>query len=197
MASKKLDKMPAAPAVADSTPTVSSARGFLNFPEATRQPWSYFLRSYKGVVDGVDREIRDGAAINLAEYEILLQIKRSGGRMRFIDLANRTLLSQSRISRQIDSLQAKGLLYREITDADRRATFAVLTKAGQKVFDTADQVFVRALHAHFLDRIPEDQLGKLTNILAGLLDGGDLTPPGAPSTEPAKSPGRSRVNAKT
>ena len=76
--------------------------------------WVLFLKAYKSVVDRVDRELRRGSPISLAEFEILHMVTVAHGRIRFIDLAKVTLLSQSRISRQIDSLQQKGFLFREV-----------------------------------------------------------------------------------
>jgi DNA-binding MarR family transcriptional regulator len=143
--------------------------GYDEFPPEERLAWSYFLKSYRAVVEAVDKELREVATITLAEYELLLHVTRAGGRIRFIELARVSLLSQSRVSRQIDALQAKGYLNREITTSDRRATFAVLTSAGAKAFDQAAEPFARAFHANFLDLIPKGKLGVFTEILRKLL----------------------------
>jgi DNA-binding MarR family transcriptional regulator len=158
---------------APSTPAAVE-HDFSDMTEDHRRAWSYFLKAYKVVVDTVDKEVRADAPVSLAEYELLLCVKRAGDRIRFIDLANLTLLSQSRISRQIDTLQAKGFLYREITDTDRRATFAVLTQAGKDAVDQGGVVLVRALHTHFLDRVAPGQLEVLTSILEKLLPDPDF-----------------------
>lgn len=158
---------------ATNAPLAAAEHSYLDLSEERRRAWSYFLKAYKVVVDAVDTGVRSGAPISLAEYELLLHVKRAGDRIRFIDLANLTLLSQSRISRQIDSLQERGLLNREITDSDRRATYAVMTPAGQIALDQAGEAFVGAFHRHFLDLIPEDQLSVLTRILEPLLPDAD------------------------
>jgi DNA-binding MarR family transcriptional regulator len=118
----------------------------------------YFLKAYKAVVERVDKDLRATSRLTLAEFELLHLVVRAHGRIRFIDLAKVTLLSQSRISRQIDVLQGKGFLHREITASDRRATYAVLTPAGRKAYDDALQPFLRAYHDEFADLIPENDV---------------------------------------
>jgi DNA-binding MarR family transcriptional regulator len=98
------------------------------FNEEERHAWSYFLKAYKVATEGVDKSLRENSPLSLAEFEILHKVGLTGGRIRFIDLARITLLSQSRISRQIDALQAKGFLRREITASDNRATLRSLQR---------------------------------------------------------------------
>ena len=93
----------------------------------------------------------------------------AGGRIRFIDLARISNLSQSCISRQVDSLQARGFLNREVTDSDRRATFAVLTAAGKAAFDQAEQPFLAAYYTEFRDLIPEADVESFRRVLGLLL----------------------------
>ena len=131
--------------------------------------WGYFLKAYKVVVEAVDTAVRAGSDLSLPEYEVLFTVALAGGRLRFIDLARHTLLSQSRISRQIDALQKKGLLRREITAADRRATFAVMTPKGRRAWTRARVSFRAAMRKHFVDRIPSAELSAFTEVLENLL----------------------------
>lgn len=148
----------------------SAPGGFSEFTEEQKIAWTYFLKAYKVVVEDVDKDLREGSDITLAEYEILLGVSEAGGRLRFIDLSRNTLLSQSRISRQIDALQAKGLLKREITATDRRATFAVMTPKGWRAWQAAQSPFGSACRKHFLDLIPAAQLKSFTHVLELLLE---------------------------
>jgi len=147
--------------------------GYREFNEEQRHAWSYFLKAYKVATEAVDKSLRENSAITLAEYEILHKVTLAGGRNRFMDLARITLLSQSRISRQIDVLQAKGFLGREITASDRRATFAYITPEGQSAWDEAQDPFARAFHRHFLDIIPKSRVGSFASILKLLMQDED------------------------
>lgn len=129
--------------------------------------WGLFLRAYKVVTDQVDKALKAEAPVSLPEFEILHILTNNNGRMRLIDLATGTLLSQSRISRQVDALQAKGLLVREISEADRRATYAVLTPDGVQTYDAARQPFLKAYYKHFADLIGDQSqaFGTVLNAL--------------------------------
>jgi DNA-binding MarR family transcriptional regulator len=128
----------------------------LEFPPRDQwQVWGLFLKAFKVVTDQVDKALKADAPVSLPEFEILHILNNNDGRMRLIDLATGTLLSQSRISRQVDALQAKGFLVREVSEADRRATYAVLTPEGVRTYDLARQPFLRAYYKHFSDLIGE------------------------------------------
>lgn len=131
--------------------------------------WGRFLKAYKAVVERVDKQLRTGSQLTLAEFELMFIVNDGGGRLRFIDLAKIAQLSQSRISRQIDSLQTRGFLIREITDSDRRATFAVLTPAGKAAFDEAEQPFLRGYYNEFRNLIPKEDLEAFRRVLGILL----------------------------
>jgi DNA-binding MarR family transcriptional regulator len=143
------------------------------FNEEERHAWSYFLKAYKVATEGVDKSLRENSPLSLAEFEILHKVGLTGGRIRFIDLARITLLSQSRISRQIDALQAKGFLRREITASDNRATFAVVTTEGERALEAAMEPFARAYHRHFLDIIPKGRLSSFSSVLRLLMQNED------------------------
>lgn len=152
-----------------SSEGVMVEHGYTGFGEEQRFAWTYFLKAYKIVMDGVDKSLRENSPLSLAEYEILLKVTLTGGRIRFMDLARITLLSQSRISRQIDALQARGFLRREITASDRRATFAIITPDGERAWEAAQEPFARAFHSHFIDLVPEAYLPSFSSALKLLM----------------------------
>ena len=145
---------------------------FLEFPLEGR----LFLHAYKTVNERVDKDLRAISPLSVTEFEVLWRINRAGGRMQFIALAHEVKLSQSRVSRQVDSLQKKGYVRREITDQNRRATFAVMTELGKAVYQTAEQPFQRAWRAHFLDRISGDDLKVFRRVLFFLIGDAPLPP---------------------
>lgn len=139
--------------------------------------WGLFLKAFKVVTDQVDKALKAEAPVSLPEFEILHILKVNGGRMRLIDLATGTLLSQSRISRQVDALQAKGFLVREVSEADRRATYAVMTPEGLQTYDLASQPFLRAYNKHFAALI--GQHGEAFGTVLGALMNQEALSPGA------------------
>lgn len=144
-------------------------RDNIAFDEEERHAWSFFLMAYKVATEGIDKSLRENSAVSLAEFELLHKVGLAGGRIRFIELARITLLSQSRISRQIDALQAKGFLRREITASENRATFAVMTLEGQRALEAALEPFSTAFNRHFLDIIPKGRLSSFSGVLRLLM----------------------------
>ena len=153
--------------VADPEPHASS---FQELPRQAQRLWYAYIKAYKVVTEAVDRELKEQALLSLADYEVVAAVESAGGRLRFIDLAKLTLLSQSRVSRQIDALQNKGLLRREATDTDRRATFALITDNGRVELGRTAKVVVEALYHQFYDRLPQEKHEVLQDILDRFLE---------------------------
>ncbi len=137
----------------------------LDFPIEAR----LFLHAYKVVIDRVDKELRATSPLSVTEFEVLSHLDRAGGRLRFITLAHQVKLSQSRVSRQVDSLDRKGYVRRDITNQNRRATFAVMTELGQSVYNAAEQPFQQAWRSHFLDQVVQVDLEAFRKTLINLI----------------------------
>jgi DNA-binding MarR family transcriptional regulator len=132
--------------------------------------WTHFVKSFKVLMESCDNQMRESVGLSLAEFEILYLLAACGGRVRFIDLSKVTLLSQSRVSRQIDTLKARGWVDRDITDSNRRATYAVLTAEGLKRANLGHREFIRLTKSSFFDRIPPGKLATFGDVLKGLMD---------------------------
>ena len=70
-------------------------------------------------------------SLSLTWYDVLFQLSQAGGRLRMQELAARLLIPRSSLTRQIDRMEAAGLVEREPTDEDGRGTLAVLTSEGR------------------------------------------------------------------
>ena len=148
------------------------ASSSLEFPLEGR----LFLHAQKLVNERVDRDLRGGGLLSATEFEVLWRLNYAGGRSRFINLAHDVKLSQSRVSRQVDSLERKGYVLREATNQNRRATFAVMTDKGQRAYEAAEQPFQEAWRRHFLDRISPDDLKVFKRVLISLIGDVPLPP---------------------
>ncbi len=105
------------------------------------------------------RETRANAGITISDYEIVARLAMSDGkRMRMSELAESTQSSRSRLSHQIDRMEAAGLVRREDCDEDRRGSFAVLTPAGHALWEKATPGTIEGIREHFFDRISEREL---------------------------------------
>lgn len=164
----KAKKVDSAPDQNGSAPV--NAHSFDQLPGSAQRLWHSYIKAYKVVTDAVDRELNDRDVLSLAEYQVVAAVESSGGRLRFIDIAKVTMLSQSRVSRQVDTLQNKGLLRREATDSDRRATFASITPKGKEELARAAEVVVEALYHNFYNRLPEKKHAVFQEALDSFLE---------------------------
>jgi DNA-binding MarR family transcriptional regulator len=78
----------------------------------------------------LDRDLHP-FGLSTHDYEILVELSEAPhSRMRMTELADRTAQSRSRLSHQINRMEARGLVTREGCEGDKRGTFAVLTAHG-------------------------------------------------------------------
>ena len=81
--------------------------------------WRAFLEAHTRIVDQLERELTQERSLSLAWYDVLFQLSQAGGRLRMQELAARLLIPLSSLTRQIDRMEAAGLVEREPTDGSR------------------------------------------------------------------------------
>lgn len=128
--------------------------------------WRTFLFAHAQVRRQLERELQAEQEMSLGEYELLLFLAYSDDRqLRMSELADRMVLSRSGATRLVDRLEAAGLVERVSCDTDRRGQWARLTRDGYARLRAASPTHLRGIAAHFLDRIPADELDTLRSTL--------------------------------
>jgi DNA-binding MarR family transcriptional regulator len=92
------------------------------------------LRRGRAMSWEIAREVHSNLEPNA--YGLLLWLRRSGS-IRLTDLAGRLGIGKGTLSRQINGLEAIGLVRRDPDPTDRRAFQLSLTEEGQRRFDAA------------------------------------------------------------
>jgi DNA-binding MarR family transcriptional regulator len=114
----------------------------------------------------IDRELRAACGLSVAEADVLATLACGpGGRQRMVDIAGQMCLSKSGVTQIIDRLAAAGLAARESSAADRRLVYATITTAGRDLLDKATPVLAAIAREHIASRLPDADLGKLTQTL--------------------------------
>lgn len=128
--------------------------------------WGALLQVHAALVPALDKEVQSQTGLPLSYYDVLLELAtESEGRLRMSDLADRVVLSRTRVSRLVDELITRGLVSKEEHPDDRRSAYAVITKAGLAEFRAAAPVYVRAIERQFASNLTNDDLVLLTNVL--------------------------------
>lgn len=88
----------------------------------------------------------------------------SESRMRRIDLAEKTGLTASGITRLLNPLEKTGLVGRETNERDARVSYVVITSSGKKIFEEA-----KISAEHIAKEILSSKKGKSLKMISELL----------------------------
>lgn len=141
--------------------------------------WRNWLTASQLMEYALNAELQESHGLSTSDYEILVRLSESEKRrIRMSELAEKVLVSRSRLSHQIDRMEKAGLVKREVCDDDRRGQFAVLTETGWKTLVSAAHSHVTSVRNHLVDVLSEAEfnaLGKAVKKLAAHLDEGNET----------------------
>jgi len=136
--------------------------------------WRSFLGAHAAITRALDAELEAAHGLTLSEYEVLLRLAQADGRrLRMSELADRVLLTRSRITRLVDGLEAAGLVRRATCPSDARGLFAELTGAGASRLAAAGGTHVAGVRERFSGRFGEAELDELARQLRRLAPGAD------------------------
>jgi MarR family transcriptional regulator, 2-MHQ and catechol-resistance regulon repressor len=123
----------------------------------------------------LDQELESTAGISLNFLELLIHLQWSDGRKRMSELAERLLLSRGGATRLVGRAEEDGLVRREIPPDDRRATYAVLTDAGQEAAERAYPAYLEIVQRLFHDFVDDDEAEVLVRVWNRVLEGNDMS----------------------
>lgn len=133
------------------------------------QAWIGFLRSHAVLMRLLDTELRRDAGLPLADFDVLIQLALGeDGALRMTDLARRTLVSRSGMTRRVAQLERDGLVSRCSVTGDGRSVRASLTPLGEEVLRRAVPLHTRGIERHFLRKLSRSQLAGLGEAVAAL-----------------------------
>ena len=132
--------------------------------------WGALLQVHAALVPTLDKVVREAAGIPLSWYDVLLELAAEpDGRLRMSDLANRVVLSRTRVSRVSDELVARGLVVKEDYPGDRRSAYAVITDQGRRAFRTAAPIYLQAIEDKFAAALTNEELEQVAVLLNKVL----------------------------
>jgi DNA-binding MarR family transcriptional regulator len=138
--------------------------------------WQIFLRAHLAALRAVESALADAGLPPLAWYDVLWAVRRAPQqRARVGELASGLVLSHGWLSRLVDRLVADGLVRRERSSADGRASEIVLTRDGAETLRRMWPVYSDAIEAAFSSRLADaTTLATLLRpIAAGAVASGD------------------------
>jgi DNA-binding MarR family transcriptional regulator len=113
----------------------------------------------------LDTDLREATGLRLADFDVLAQLADAGGELRMTELALRTLLSRSGLTRRVARLADQGLVRRANTAEDGRGVVVALTGAGVARVTETVPVHLRGVSELFVERLDEQELAVLQTAL--------------------------------
>lgn len=130
-----------------------------------------FIEAYAGLAEASEARIAEASGLSAQWFEVLIRLARSPEqRLRMTELAAQTTLTPSGLTRAVDRMVDAGLVTREACPHDRRSTYAVLAKDGEKRLMQALPVHVGHLEELFDGLYTKRELATLTDLLRRLRD---------------------------
>lgn len=137
--------------------------------------WRRVLTMCILLVDGLDADLH-ADELSLADYEVLVHLSNDGGQqLRMSDLAERVLVSKSRLTYRVDRLEAAGFLRREKCETDRRGSWATLTPEGWDRVRAVAPHHVASVRRRLVDALTPDEFETLGRLAAKVVDAAGAT----------------------
>src|SRR6476469_8342454 len=112
--------------------------------------WGALLQVHAAVVPVLDHRLMTEAGMPLRFYDVLLELAAAPERkLRMTELADRVVLSRTRVSRLVDEMVVAGLLVREQNPHDGRSAYAALTDLGLQRYRKAAPTYLAGIEQHF------------------------------------------------
>lgn len=132
--------------------------------------WAALLRVHAALVPRLDRALQQAAGLPLSWYDVLVELAAAPGtRLTMSELAERVVLSRTRVSRIVGELVTAGLVRRDGNPDDGRSAFAVLTADGLARYRAAAPHYLAGIEHEFAAGLSDGELRSITTALRKVL----------------------------
>ncbi len=128
--------------------------------------WRALLLAQNAVLRAIDEELDCAGAVPLHIYDVLLELNGAPERrLRMKELAGRTVLTRSRVSKLVDELVGLGLVERCDDVTDRRGSVVAITVAGRRALKKGAPVYLDGIVRHFTAHLTGTEAATVTTAL--------------------------------
>jgi len=131
--------------------------------------WRALLQAQATLMRQLDTELWKDTGLRLADFDVLAQLAEAGGELRMTELAGRTLVSRSGLTRRVARLVDEGLVRRANATGDGRAVVVALTGAGVARVTETVPVHLRGVAKLFVEPLDEQELAVLETALGKVI----------------------------
>ncbi|MFD2470849.1 MarR family winged helix-turn-helix transcriptional regulator [Amycolatopsis silviterrae] len=142
-------------------------------PKIGLEAWRAMLLAHSTAVRAIETDVRRGGTVPLAWYDVLLELNAAGAKgLRMREVADRVVLSRTRVSRLVDELVRAGLVTKRPEPDDRRVSWAVITDEGVRALRETAPVYLRSIEQHFSAHVTDEEAAVLGKALLRVAEHG-------------------------
>ncbi|AIY16795.1 MarR family transcriptional regulator [Pimelobacter simplex] len=138
--------------------------------EDQQRTWRSFLLGTTLLLDRIDEDLRRQHGLSAVEYEILVRLSESEGRLRMAQLAAALAHSRSRVTHTVKRMERAGLVQREESSEDGRGVDCRLTDAGAAMLTLAAPGHVETVRQSLIDLVAPGDLDALGRVMDAVCD---------------------------
>jgi DNA-binding MarR family transcriptional regulator len=131
--------------------------------------WRALLQAQATLMRQLDTDLFADTGLRLADFDVLAQLAEAGGELRMTELAARTLVSRSGLTRRVARLVGEGLVRRANATGDGRGVVVALSDAGVARVAETVPVHLRGVSKLFVERLDEQELAVLETALSKVI----------------------------
>jgi DNA-binding MarR family transcriptional regulator len=140
----------------DSAPTADHLPGL---DDAEQGCWQTFLESSTRLLETLNRSLVDDHRLTMFDFLVLDLLAHSrAGSARMGDLAQALVVGPSRVTQQIQRMEAEGLVRRSRDPNDGRVVIANITRDGLMRVKPAAYTYGRVIRKHYLGQMSRNQM---------------------------------------
>ncbi|MBQ0925458.1 MarR family winged helix-turn-helix transcriptional regulator [Saccharopolyspora endophytica] len=128
--------------------------------------WRSLMEVHQSVLQEIEQDLASAHALSSTEFDTLINIPAQG--IRFNDLRDQVILSQSALSRLVTRLEQRGLVQRSSSVNDLRGVEVELTAEGKNLRRKAARTNAAAAKRAFADHLTKGELDTLYDIFSRL-----------------------------
>jgi DNA-binding MarR family transcriptional regulator len=142
--------------------------------EREQAAWQGFVTMHARLVSQMQRRMRRDSTLSGPDYAVLVELSDAvDGRLRAYEMCDHLRWDKSRLSRQINRMEQRGLVLRQACHTDARGSFVMVTEQGRRAVHRAEPGHVAQVRRLFVEALTADQLDALIAISRAVLAGLD------------------------
>lgn len=153
---------------------MSASYGTQNFTKEQEELWTVCTNAFAALNAHLDRTLRANAGIKLTDFLILSALVGSGkgapAAVRMGELAQKTNVSPSRLTYQIEVLLRHKWVRKEPVESDRRGKGIIITDTGLAVYEKAHRIYAHEVHETALTEIEDSSWAHFTDFFNNILE---------------------------